>query len=247
MDLTVLGGCGAFPEPGGACGGYLLEHRDFRLLIDPGYATFPRLAALIPPDRVDAVFITHGHPDHCADLSPLLRARALRDSPGPALRVFALPGAADAVLALDRPGTVAKAYRLREFAAGEAFGVGPFQIQTRMLPHFVPSVGMRVTSGDGVFSYTGDCGPSEAIPDLARGADLFLAEATFVDDVPEDWAPYLSTAIQAGRAAAEASVRRLVLTHLWPGTDPAASQRAAATQFSGSIAVARPDLVIRVG
>ena len=34
-----------------------------------------------PPDEVDAVFISHGHPDHCADLNPLLRARALRDDP----------------------------------------------------------------------------------------------------------------------------------------------------------------------
>src|ERR1022692_4697612 len=104
MRLTVLGACGAWPEAGQACSGYLVEHDDFRLVVDLGYATMPRLLERVTADRVDAVFISHGHPDHCADLSPLLRARALRDDPPAPLPVYALPGAVDAVLALDRPG-----------------------------------------------------------------------------------------------------------------------------------------------
>jgi ribonuclease BN (tRNA processing enzyme) len=81
MRLTVLGACGAWPEAGQACSGYLVEHDDFRLVVDLGYATMPRLLERVAADRVDAVVISHGHPDHCADLSPLLRARALRDDP----------------------------------------------------------------------------------------------------------------------------------------------------------------------
>src|SRR5262252_9405307 len=102
MRLTVLGGCGAWPEPGQACSGFLLEHDGFRLLIDAGYATLPRLLQLVRPGLVDAVLISHGHPDHCADLNPLLRARGLADDPVAALPVYALRGALDAVLALDR-------------------------------------------------------------------------------------------------------------------------------------------------
>jgi ribonuclease BN (tRNA processing enzyme) len=81
MRLTVLGGCGAWPAAGLACSGYLVEHDGFRLLIDPGYATLPRLLAVVDAAEVDAVLVSHGHPDHCADLNPLLRARALRDEP----------------------------------------------------------------------------------------------------------------------------------------------------------------------
>jgi ribonuclease BN (tRNA processing enzyme) len=131
MRLTVLGGCGAWPDAGQACSGYLVEHDGFRLLVDVGYATVPRLLERVTADEVDAVFISHGHPDHCADLNPLLRARALRDDPLPApLAVYALPGALAAVLALDRPGMLDDAYTLHEFAAGSHFDIGPFGIAT---------------------------------------------------------------------------------------------------------------------
>jgi ribonuclease BN (tRNA processing enzyme) len=74
MRLMVLGGCGAWPEPGKACSGFLVEHDGFRLVIDLGYATVPRLLERATAREIDAVFISHGHPDHCADLNPLLRA-----------------------------------------------------------------------------------------------------------------------------------------------------------------------------
>ena len=114
MRLTVLGGCGAWPEPGQACSGFLLEHDGFRLLIDAGYATLPRLLQLVRPGLVDAVLISHGHPDHCADLNPLLRARVLGESGLPPLPLYAPAGALDKVLALDgRRCTRAPGRRMR--------------------------------------------------------------------------------------------------------------------------------------
>ena len=100
----MLGGCGAWPAAGQACSGYLLEHDGFRLLIDPGYAVLPRLLRHVDAADVDAVLVSHGHPDHCADLNPLLRARALRDDPAPALPVFSLAGALDASSRSTGPG-----------------------------------------------------------------------------------------------------------------------------------------------
>src|SRR5580700_4239786 len=118
MRISVLGGCGAWPAAGQACSGYLVEHDRFRLVLDPGYATLPRLLAYVAAAEVDAVLISHGHPDHCADLNPLLRARALGAAPPPPLPVHTLRGAVDAVLALDNPRMLADAFALREFTAG---------------------------------------------------------------------------------------------------------------------------------
>ena len=244
MRLTVLGGCGAWPEAGQACSGYLVEHDGFRLVVDLGYATVPRLLTWTTADRVDAVFISHGHPDHCADLNPLLRARALRDDPPTPLPVYALSGALDAVLALDRPGLLAGAYVLREFAAGDGFDIGPFRAETRRLPHWVPNAGVRLSAGGRVLAYTGDTGPSPEIAELGRGADLLLAEATYVDQVPENSRLYLTSARHAGRQATQAGAKHLLLTHLWPSTDPVAARAAAYDEYNGQIGVATADLVL---
>jgi ribonuclease BN (tRNA processing enzyme) len=242
MRLTVLGGCGAWPEAGQACSGYLVEHDGFRLLVDAGYAIVPRLQQYIAVTEVDAVFVSHGHPDHCADLNPLLRARALRDDPVAPLPVYALPNALDAVLALDRPGMLDPAYELREFAAGDRLEIGPFRADTRLLPHFLPNAGVRLEAGGRVLAYTGDTGPTPDIAVLARDADLLLAEATFVDRSVE----FLSSAAQAGRDAADAGVGRLLLTHLSPGTDREASRAAAAASYGGEVGVAVGDLVVEL-
>lgn len=243
MRLTVLGGSGAWPTADQACSGYLVEEDGFRLLVDPGYATLPRLLAYGDASQLDAVLISHGHPDHCADLNPLLRARTLRDDPAPVLPVYAPTGATDAVLALDRPGMLADAYARHEFRPGDRLRIGPFAAQTRLLPHFVPNAGIRLSAGGAVLAYTGDTGPSPDIAELAREADLLLAEATYPDLVPADSARHLSSARQAGGYAAEAGVARLLLTHLQPGTDPDAARQSAADAFTGSIDVATAGLV----
>jgi hypothetical protein len=61
-QLTVRGSCGARPEAGRACSGFLVECDGFRLVLDLGFATHPRLLALCPDRNVDAVVISHGHP-----------------------------------------------------------------------------------------------------------------------------------------------------------------------------------------
>jgi len=238
MQLTVLGGCGAWPDAGQACSGFLVEQDGFLLLVDLGYATVPRLLERVPADRVDAVFISHGHPDHCADVNPLLRARALRDDPAPPLPLYAPTGALDAVLALDRPAMLAAAYTLHEFTPGTSLDIGPFRAGTRLLPHYLPNAGVRLAAGSRAMAYTGDSGPAAEIAELARGADLLVAEATYVDQVPEDSRRHLSSARDGGQQAARAGAGHLMLTHLMPGTDHQAARAAAGAGYDGEISVA---------
>jgi ribonuclease BN (tRNA processing enzyme) len=238
VRLTVLGGCGAWPAAGQACSGYLVEYDGFRVLIDPGYATLPRLLASTAAEEVDAVLVSHGHPDHCADLNPLLRARVLGAVPPPALPVYAPPGALDAVLVLDKPGMLAGGIELLELTPGRPCEVGPFRLDAWSLPHHVPNAGLRLTGGGRVIAYTGDTGPADELVDLARDADLLLAEATYPEWVPEEDARYLSTAADAGRTASSAGAARLLLTHLWPDTPHEPALDAATRSYTGHLAVA---------
>jgi ribonuclease BN (tRNA processing enzyme) len=236
VKLTVLGARGAFPEAGDACSGFLVEHDGFRLLLDAGYATFPRLLAVCPAAGVDAVLITHGHPDHCADLSPLLRARSLADDPPRGLPIYAPPGALDAVLALDRPGMLD--YALTPVGDGDLLQIGPFTVEARELPHFVPNNGVRVAAGGVALAYQGDSGPTADLANLADGAALLIAEATYPEAVPGHSAGRLSSALDAAAAATAASAGRLLLTHLWPGLPGAAALDAARSGYAGPVETA---------
>lgn len=245
MKITVLGGCGAWPSAGQACSGYLVEFEDFSLLIDPGYAIVPRLVHRMKPGQLDAVFVTHRHPDHCADLNPLLRAREMSSEDAPALPVFAPPGAVDAVLALDRPGWLDDAISLHEYEPGDIFEIGPFHTITTLLPHSVPNAGVRLSVDGHSVAYTGDTGPSPKIAILAKDADLLLADASYVDaEMPRQLRPVLSTAREAGRNAAAAAVGRLLLTHLMPSTEPARAAEEARQSYRGPIDVAERDLAV---
>jgi ribonuclease BN (tRNA processing enzyme) len=244
MRLTVLGGCGAWPAADRACSGYLVEHDGFRLLLDPGYATLPRLLTMMAAADVDAVFVSHEHPDHCADINPLLRARAWSEPPAPPLPIYALSGALDAVLALDRPGLLAGAHEQVELTAGREVEVGPLRAETRHLPHSVPNIGVRLTGGGRTLAYTGDSGPSDEVVRLARGSDVLLAEASYADRAPDDVRRHLCTARDAARQARAADISRLVLTHLLPRTDAEAAESVARTEYEGDLAIAAPGLVV---
>jgi ribonuclease BN (tRNA processing enzyme) len=247
MKLTVLGGAGGWPPARGACSGYLIEHDGFGLLVDPGYAILPRLLEIMPAEAIDAVLVSHGHPDHVADLNPLLRARAMRDDAPPPLPAYALPNSLRPVLALDQVDALQDACEVREFEAGEAFPMGPFQVESRLLPHFVPNAGFRVTASGLSITYTGDAGPSDDLVELASSTDLLLAEATYVESVPADSAASLNSALEVGRQASRAGAARLLLTHLWPGTDPDASRAAASRAFGEWIGVAVGGLIVELG
>jgi len=245
MRLTVIGGSGGYPGRGRPCSGYLVEADGFGLLIDPGYGVATAFSVDDAP-TFDAVLVSHGHPDHCADLNPILRARAWADGPMPPLPVHALPRALDAVLALDRPEVLDGSYTVCQFEPSDELMIGPFQVLTAPLPHPRPNVGFRISVGRRSLVYTGDCGPSDGLIHLADGADLLLAEASYARIVPPGIVGSLSSAADVGREAGTARVRRLVLTHLIPETDEADAIAAAAPYFAGPIAVAQPGLVVEI-
>lgn len=124
-------------------------------------ATFLELLKTIPASAVDAVLVSHGHADHCADLNPLLRARHLSEDPPAALPLFTLAGALDAVLSLDGQ-MLANDFVVNEFSASDDFTIGPFRLSTRALSHFVPNVGVRLSVGEIAVCYTGDGGADPA-------------------------------------------------------------------------------------
>lgn len=240
--ITVLGGCGAYPEPGRACSGFLVEWDGFRLVLDLGYATFPRLLARCPDGDVDAVVITHGHPDHCADLHALFRMRFYGGRSDRTIPLYCPSGALDGLAGLEPDVDLGAVFDLHDLTGDHR--VGPFDLTGLPLPHHVPNAGVRLRSGPVTLAYTGDTGPDPLLAELGRDADLFIVEAT--DRIGETERPQrnLLTSGEAGHWAAEAGARTLILTHFWPGNDRAAAVARARAGFTGPILTAEEGLVV---
>lgn len=254
--LVVLGGCGAWPEPNRACSGFVLEHNGFRIVLDLGYGTLPRLLNLVGSavgDGIDAVLITHRHADHMIDLHGLFRARWFGRPGSSPIPLYAPPGVLELIALLEEVDeeAVRQVFDWHETPSGTA-ELGPFQLETRPLPHFVANVGIRLTCAEFTVAYTGDTGPDPALAALGRDAYLYIVEATTRDQQagsPPSPSPQqlLLTARDAGAVATAAGARRLMLTHFWPGNDRELSRREAAEVFDGEILLADEGLVVPLG
>ena len=241
--LTVLGSCGAFPEPGRACSGFAVDWDGYRLVLDLGYATLPRLLAHWPDGAIDAVAITHEHPDHCIDLHGLFRMRYYGAPPQPRLPLYCPPGVLDRLAGLEPDVDLAAVFDLHPLPG--RYQVGPFELTGVPLPPFVPNTGIRLQVGPVALAYSGDTGPDPALADLGRDADLFIVEATDRPGEPTRPTRNLLTSAEAGRFARQAGARRLMLPHFWPGNDRAASIAFAEAEFGAPVLEATEGRIVQ--
>jgi ribonuclease BN (tRNA processing enzyme) len=218
VKLTVVGCSPAWPNPGGAQSGYLVEGPG-RLLLDCGPGVLARLREYESWPRVDAIAITHFHLDHWGDLVPWVWGTMFRfgdDGPRPELWV---PPGGRAKLAEfgERLGTETmfeRTFELEEYAEQEPFRAAGLEVVPTRLPHYtLETYGLRVSNGERTLAYSGDSGPSERLAELARAADLFVCEATL--ETPEsdgDLRGHL-TADEAIAAFEASGAKRLLVTH----------------------------------
>src|SRR5919202_2394848 len=68
LNVTVLGCSGSYQGPAGACSGYLVDDGTTRLWLDAGAGTLAQLQTHIEPGELDAIVLSHEHPDHWSDL-----------------------------------------------------------------------------------------------------------------------------------------------------------------------------------
>jgi ribonuclease BN (tRNA processing enzyme) len=219
VKLTVVGCSPAWPNPGGAQSGYLVEGSG-KVLLDCGPGVLPRLREQDAWPRVDAIVITHFHLDHWGDLVPWTFGAMYgpgRETPAPEL--WLPPGGLDELALFgDKfgvPGMFSEAFTVREYAEGEPFETCGLRITPMRVPHYqLHTFGMRVSDGKATLAYSGDSAPSPQLVELARDADLFLCEATLREgrEGGNGLRGHLS-AEEAVAAFKESGARRLVIIH----------------------------------
>jgi ribonuclease BN (tRNA processing enzyme) len=245
MKVDVLGSSGGFPAPGEPCSGYLLRAADRAIWIDAGGGTLAELLRHCSLAELDAVWISHLHPDHCSDLVLAAHMVAVGGSPRQALLPVYGPQGWAARLDGHRGNTIsmAEAFAVRELHDGDRVPLPGLELEAIAVRHDGETFGLRASAGGSTVAYTADSGPCPALQRLATSVDLLICAAGTMR--PEGFEIHLNPE-QAGELATAAGVRRLVLTHLRPPIDEAAAKSRAATRFAGPIEVARRGLTLEV-
>jgi len=249
--VTILGSGTCVPYHRRGPAGYVLEGGGETILVDSGSGTLDRLVrAGLDYRHLTAAAYTHPHPDHTADLAPLLFA--LNYTPGfqrvEPLAIFAPAGFDGFLAALEAlyPGIRPRDYRIELSAAGDSeLAQGEVAVVSRRVVHAgLPAVAYRFEMGGVRVVFSGDTEYCPGIVDVARDADLLVIEASspFADRDP---GPHLTAAL-AGRVATEAGARKVVLTHQYPSCDEHDMAALAGEHFAGEVLVAEDLMVLEV-
>lgn len=256
--------------PGSAAAGYLVQAQDaqgrtWSVALDLGPGAFGQLMRYVDPRALDAVLLSHLHPDHMADVTSLqVFLRYHPEGECPAVRTVGPVQTAERIGSVCwlSPEEVARQFAVEHFEEGRVLEVGPLRIEPFRMRHPVPAFGVRIegpsSRGAGTvrLAYTGDTDSCAAAVRLADGVDLLLAEASFQEGREDFVRDIHLTGLRAGRLAAGtgdddgaalpegeragAAVGRLVLTHLPPWTDADVVVAEARSAYAGPIDVARP-------
>jgi ribonuclease BN (tRNA processing enzyme) len=258
LQLTVLGGSAAWPNPGQGCSSYLVSHGATQVLIDCGPDTLHELRRQVDYTTLTTVVISHCHADHILDLVPY-RYGLIYGPTRPRRRIplWLPPGGRDRMDmlgdAFDGQGEPYlsfwdDAFDLHEYDPAETLLIDELQIRFAATQHFVECYGVRVDApSGGSVGYSSDTGRIDPLVDLFRDAHVIVVEATLEGhgDIPKIERGHL-TPEEAGALAARCGAGSLVITHLWSERPDGDVLRRAASRFDGPIEIAKPGLRVDV-
>ena len=235
MKLTVVGCAGSVAGPDSPASCYLLEAeadgRTWRLVLDLGSGAIGPLQQYCDPSRVDAVLVSHGHPDHCADLvalSVLRRYGPDKDAGLPRIPLLGPAGLDRRVLEIagDPEGDDLLAFDFTSLAHGARISLGPFDITAAKAFHPVAALAFLIEGPSGRsrsrLLFTGDTDRCDEVDALAAQASLVLGEAGWAHREVNPPGIHMN-GDQLGQMVAQAGSPRLVVTHVASWVDPRAT------------------------
>lgn len=240
MELTVLGASGSYPSAHSACSGYLLQDEGYWIWMDAGNGTLKELQRHVALQDVNAIVLSHVHPDHCADLYPFFFGILFAELPQP-IPVLTPPGVRETLESLIGAGSIESFRRLldwQEATPGDRVDLGPFRIEIHEAAHSAVNNTMRIGANGKTLCYSGDTGPTPHLARAAADADVFLCESSWTNEQKGIMDPIHLTAREAGEAAAAAGAGQLVLTHIWPENDLGIIGEQASAVWSGPLSFA---------
>ena len=249
VELTVLGSSGGCASPGNPASGYLITHHHTTIWCDAGPGTFMALMEIMDPGDVDAIVVSHVHTDHCADVIAFYGYMAYGLSGTIPVPVYLPEGAIEPMAAFVRAEGEHAFYLALDFrtvGGGDEAVIGDIAMSFASTHHSVPTIATRFVAGGRSLAYSADTGPGGGFPDLARGADVVLCEATGIGERGPQSYEYHLNAAEAGALGVASGNGRLILTHVSPTVDARLAVAEAAVTYGRQPELAVPGLTVTV-
>lgn len=246
IKATILGSGTCVPSLSRSSCSVLIESGHHRLLLDTGPGTMHRLLeAGVTIFDITAIFYSHLHPDHTAELVPFLFATKYpgthsRQTPltivaGKGFSHFfnGLKSVYGEWIALEDD-----MFRIVELdiTKSDHYTIEDITITSAPVEHREESLAYKITGPDNTaIVYSGDTDFSENLIRLSRGADILICESAMPDGkkIPGHLTPSL-----AGEIASRAGIKKLVLTHFYPECDKSDIANECSKTYSGKIILA---------
>lgn len=254
MSITVLGCSGTYAGPGGACSGYLVRSGTTTLWVDCGPGTLANLQGHVELGDLDAILVSHSHPDHFTELPVAYNALKwyLGVTGLPVYSTAEVRRLTDEVTgwpdgeSSDATGATDDVFDWHMLSVAEPVRIGDITVSCSVTDHPVETMAMRFDHEAGSIVYTADTGPAWDPVPLAAGADVMVCDATMLERLRADGVPHLSAA-GAARMAVACDVETLVVTHAAPGSDTDAHVDEATSVVDGmNVIGAHVGLVVEV-
>lgn len=241
LELTVIGCSGTYSSTESSCSSYLVRSATTSVLLDAGPGSSIELQHHIDLSDLDAIIISHEHPDHWTELPILYHAYRY----GLGVSDFPLFGTAGVKANLDAvsPQATSTAFQWSTINAESTVSIGDIDFTFSETDHPVETLAMLARSGDTTIGYSADTGPGWSPEAFDEDIDVFIYEMTLPESMETDGIPHVSGR-EAGRRATAAGVGHLIVTHVPPGHEAKDRRASAATEFSGQISIAKPGLQI---
>jgi ribonuclease BN (tRNA processing enzyme) len=251
VELTVIGSGTGVPSLRRGSPSLAVKAAGRLVLLDLGAGSLRAMLRWgLDFNQIDILALSHQHPDHVGDLVPFLFATRYalgytRQAPFWLLAARGFAGFLERLQGafgqwVEPPEGLMQLQELSADGPDEVQWEG-LTVKTAPANHIDGSLAFRLEAESRSLVYSGDTDESDSLTDLARGADLLVLEAANPTKIPGHLTPG-----EAGRLAARAGVRRLLLTHFYPPCDEVDVVALAAREFAGEILRAEDGLQITV-
>ena len=218
VRVQFLGSGSAFSDGGRANAAIHVTAPGVSILLDCGGSALPAIKKHVDPGTIDAIAVTHLHGDHFGGIPFLVIERHFMGPKRP-LVVGGPPSlekrlrAEEQALYPDFFGPTPLGFPFSTVVLGsEPTELGGARVSALPVRHVAMAEphGLRVEVGGKLIAYSGDARWTEHLAAVAKGADLFICEATFFERDDPSHISYRQ--LMAHRKEIEA--KRIVLTHL---------------------------------